>query len=175
MVHRKSALIGTLVLPAVLLTACSVGNTGGGDMKKYLEFYFPTSGAASYSVVHDWGEYLIVTEAGPQDELHPDSEPYRGFVTMRPYIAAGRTVTPTPLIYCITPAGEVWATADLAAVPAAKTRVEVSDQGGGTTLTSTIESPSEAVIDCFREQPGIWTRFGRLEVKGGKTRFKAER
>lgn len=172
----------TLLLITLLalcrLAACGGDVPKGGDMKtmkKYLEFYFPTTGAASYNVVHEWGEYLITTEAGPDDQLHPDSEPYRGFVTMRPYVAAGRAIAPPPPVYCITPAGEVWTTADAAAIPAAKERVEVEDKGGGMTLTTTIESASEAVIDCFRESCEIWTRIGALEVKGGRTRFKPAR
>jgi len=143
-------------------------------MVRYLEFYFPPSTAASYNVVHEWGQYLIVTEAGPEDSLHPDSEPYRGFMTFRPYVAEGRTVSPAPLIYCVTPQGEVWVTSDVAAVPATKRREEIVDRGGGSTTVTTIESPSEAVIDSFRENPEIWTRMGTLEVRGGSTRFRKE-
>jgi hypothetical protein len=163
------------LLVLCLLAACGGAISGDRDMKKYLEFYFPTTGAASYTILYDWGEYLVITEAGPRDELHPDTEPYRGFVTMRPYPAEGTSVVPAPPIYCITPAGEVWTTTETAAVPAIKKRVEVQDKGGGTVLTTTIESPGEAVIDSFHDDREIWARFGTLEVKGGKTRFKAVR
>ena len=158
----------------LLLAACGGGGGAVGDMEEYLEFYFPATTAASYNVVHDWGEYLIIAGAGPEEVLHPDSEPYRGFVIMRPLVTANRTVTPTPPIYCVTPDGEVWITTDTAAIPAVKTREEVADQGDGMTVTTTIESQAEPVIDSFRENRAIWTRVGRLEVGGGSTSFKAE-
>lgn len=161
--------LAIVLLPAVAIAA---GARRGTDMTPYLEFYFPTTGQGIYHVVFDWGEYLILTEAGPDEDLHPDGEAFRGHVTMRPRVAEGKSGPAT--IYCVTPAGEVWATDQGDSVPAAHHREEVVREGT-TTTTTTIESPGEAVILSLRESPAIWRRHGTLEVKRRKTTFRPSR
>ena len=153
--------------PLVIIGGCSESTEE--QMEKYLEFYFPSTGSYFYEIKFDWGTYLIVTEAKPGEEVHDDSKPYRGFVTMRPSVAgAGEESFP---IYLVTPQGEVWTSNRHDAIPKEKQRKEVVVDGSST-MTSTITSASEPVIDDFLANKAQWKRHGSLTTKGDKSEFE---
>jgi hypothetical protein len=163
----KTSTIILLIILTVFFTACE--KTLEQQMQEYMEFYFPTSGQYTYNIAFDWGEYIITTGATGEEELHPDSEPYRGYITMRPIISDSTLVQNLPT-YLITPKGVVWQNFNTAGIPASSHREEITvEKSGSTTSTSTvtIESVSEPVIDNFQENKQNWEKYGKLEAAIG--------
>ena len=144
------------------------------DLRKYMVFYYPSTNQATYTIVFPWGNYTITTEDSLSVEVHEDSKPYLGFITLRPTIA-----TPSnhvkPSLFLITPEGEVWEKSTGQGIPNEKERKEIIEkkhESGITTTTRTICSVSEPVIDHFRTNKEQWTKYGILELIKGKTRLK---
>jgi hypothetical protein len=158
--------ISAIVLVAGL-TGCT--KTVESQMQDYLEFYYPTSGIYNYQISFEWGDYTIDTGASADEDLHPDSELYRGYITAR------TSILTTPEgeklhTYLVTPKGEVWIT-DAGDIPETKTRQEVvieKTDGGTSTSTTTINSSSEPVIDHFLNHKEAWKKYGTLKSTDGK-------
>ncbi len=145
------------------------------NLKKYMEFYYPSTNQATYTIRFPWGNYTITTENPLSSEVHEDSKPYLGFITFRPTIT-----TPSnhikPSLFLITSEGEVWENHTGQKIPNEKERKEIIEkkhESGITTTTRSICSVSEPVIDHFRTNKEQWTKYGILEVIKGKTRLKA--
>lgn len=140
------------------------------QMQEYLEFYYPSSGTFYYQIAFEWGDYIIDTGASADEELHSDSELYRGYITARTSVA----VTPDGeklKTYLITPKGDVWIT-DVTDIAETKTRKEVIEEKtdfGTSTSTTTINSSSEPVIDHFLANKDAWKRYGTLKSRDGKS------
>ncbi|MCB0281593.1 MAG: hypothetical protein KDF60_03360 [Calditrichaeota bacterium] len=170
----KSATIAVLFISILTITACE--KTLEEQMQEYLEFYFPTTGQNSYEIVFEWGHYTISTGATANEELHPDSEPYRGYITMRPVISDSSKVQNLPT-YLVTPKGEVWRSFNTKEIRASSHREEITVEKTDTatnTTTVTIESVSEPVIDNFQENRQNWEKYGKLEAAvGGGSVFTA--
>jgi hypothetical protein len=157
---------------SVILVAglMSCTKTVESQMQEYLEFYFPSTGTYYYQIDFDWGTYTIETGASADEELHPDSELYRGYITARTPL----TVTPQGeklYTYLVTPKGDVWIT-DATDIPESKTRQEVVEEkteSGTSTSTTTITSSSEPVIDYFFSHKDAWKKYGTLKTIDGKT------
>ena len=145
------------------------------QLKKYMEFYYPTTGQFTYNVAFDWGNYIITTENALTTQVHNDSKPYLGFITLRPVVKDSGS-SEKPMVYLITPRGEVWENSARSNIPQENTRVEETVEKtahGKSTMSVTYTSVSEPVIDHFRTQPNEWTKLGQLEIKGKKTKFKS--
>ena len=156
----------SISLLLIFILSCS--KTTEEQMQEYMEFYYPTSGEFTYNIVFDWGEYVIFTGAKMEEELHPDSEPFKGFITFRP-IVTDASFTETVPAYIITPEGEVWKTTQLGLIPEATTREEVIEKKteyGTSTQTRTITSYSEPLILSFKNNKEIWNRYGTLTLEG---------
>lgn len=165
--------VGVLVAAFIGLAGCDRGPEG--EIEDYLTFYYPTTGRVYYQMAYDWGDYLIETGPSADEELHPDSEPYRGFVTMRP-AAGAAPPDPAFAMYLATPEGEVWRAdtgTDIAETSQREeVTVETTDNATATT-TMTVQSYAEPVIDDFLANPDRWTRYGTLTVDGEETSFEA--
>lgn len=139
------------------------------QMQEYLEFYYPTTGTNNYQIVFDWGNYIIDTGASADEELHPDSKIYRGYITAR----TNNRQTPDGeklKTYLVTPKGDVWTT-EATDIPETKARQEVTEEKtdqGTTTTTTTINSSSEPVIDYFLAHKEAWKKYGILKSSDGK-------
>ena len=159
-------------LSAVIIIAGLMGcsKTVESQMQEYLEFYYPTSGIYYYQINFEWGDYMIDTGASADEELHPDSELYRGYITARTSVA----VTPEGeklYTYLVTPKGEVWRT-DAGDIAETKSRQEVvieKTDSGTSTSTTTINSTSEPVIDHFLNHKEAWQKYGTLKSTDGKS------
>ncbi|MDZ7736087.1 MAG: hypothetical protein U5P41_08280 [Gammaproteobacteria bacterium] len=91
----------------------------------------------------DWGEYLITTHAKPDEQVHPDSEPYRGYITLRPSANVdekGQSL----FIYLVTPEGDVWRHANDGSIPESTVREEIVKEGSMTTTTRSIHPASRS-------------------------------
>jgi len=158
----------TVLIFALGLMACS--KTVESQMQEYLEFYYPTSGTNYYQIAFAWGDYIIDTGASADEELHPDSELYRGYITAR----TSSATTPEGeklYTYLVTPKGEVWIT-DANDIPENKSRQEVvieKTDSGTSTSTTTINSTSEPVIDHFLNHKEAWKKYGTLKSTDGKS------
>lgn len=138
------------------------------QMTEYMEFYYPSSGAFWYDIAFDWGSYLITTHDKLDEEVHPDSERFRGYVTLRPTVAAPAEGL-DPKVFLISPQGEVWSIERSVDIAKSTTRDEViveRVQGGTMTQTRTINSESEPVIDHFLANPAAWDRYGTMVADG---------
>lgn len=156
-----------VLLPFCLLLLTGCGPKSTQDMvDQYLEFYYPSTGDFFYQIVFDWGEYLIMTHAKVDEEVHPDSEPYRGYITFRPSTATDDKGQPV-MIYLVTPDGDVWMHPNDGSITESTTREEVVEEGSMTT-TTTIESPSEPIIQDYSRNPQNWKRYAKLIAKGEK-------
>jgi len=170
-VYRGGHMLKFIKISAMVLMAGLMGctKTVESQMQDYLEFYYPTSGIYYYQINFEWGDYIIDTGASADEELHPDSELYRGYITARTSTA----VTPEGEklhTYLVTPKGEVWIT-DASDIPETKTRQEVvieKTDSGTSTSTSTINSTSEPVIDHFLNHKDAWKKYGTLKSADGK-------
>lgn len=147
----------------VAVSACGAKSTQD-HVDEYLAFYYPTTGEYFYIIDFEWGYYQIDTFPKPDEDVHPDSEPYRGFITMRPSADTDEEGKPLK-IYLVTPEGEVWRRDRDDSIPPTSSRKEVTVDGS-TTMTTTIESPGEPVIDDYRANPQAWSRYARLEPRG---------
>jgi hypothetical protein len=142
--------------------------------KKYMEFYYPTTGKVTYNIVYDWGEYIITTEDKLNTDVHVDSKPYLGYITFRPMVSGSFPDQKEPF-YLITPGGDVWENKTGHGIPERGNRQEITKKktdSGTSTQTLTFESVSEPIIDHFKTNPGQWIKLGKLEVYGKKTRLK---
>jgi len=140
-------------------------------MHEYIEFYYPSTGGFTYDIIFDWGSYIIVTGPNAEEKLNEDSEPYRGYIVMRPDPNPGGEQKNLP-IYLITPEGGVFTKIDNAEIPELKTREEViveKTEYGTSTMTTTLHSPLEPVVDDFLSNRDQWVPYGRVESSGGKT------
>ncbi len=153
-------LLGLMVLG---LGACEPKSTQA-QIDEYLAFYYPTTGDYFYQIVFDWGEYLIITHPKPNEQVHPDSEPYRGYITFRPSVETDDKGDPL-MIYLVTPKGDVWMHANNGSIPESTVREEVVKEGSMTT-TTTIDSPSEPVIKDYLQNPGNWQHYAQLIADG---------
>lgn len=102
--------------------------------------------------------------------MHADSEPYKGYVTLRPSADSDETGKPL-MIYLVTPDGDVWMRERDGSIPARRTRQEVTVDGS-TTMTTTIESAGEPVIDHFHANPQAWQPYARLVPSGDRHRLE---
>jgi hypothetical protein len=144
------------------------------QMHDYMEFYYPSKSKVTYNIIFDWGEYIITTEDKETASVHEDSKPYLGYITMRPEVVK-QSPDFSPSIYLITPDGEVWENTKGHDISERKSRQEISKEKtkhGVTTKKLTIQSMSEPVIDHYRTNPEKWTRYGKLEIIGNKTKLK---
>ena len=151
------------------------GKSGKLDsqIKKYLEFYYPTTGQITYNIVYKWGEYIITTHDKLNTKVHEDSKPYLGYITHRP-IVTKPDPNNKPKTYLITPQGAVWEHTGTTEIPERNHRVEETvekHEHSTSTKTLTIESVSEPVIDHFLVNKAEWHQLGQLEVKGDKTKL----
>ena len=157
----------SILVLAVTLAACS--SSVESQMQEYLEFYYPSTGTFFYQIDFEWGSYMIDTGASADEELHPDSELYRGYITAR----TTTDITPEGeklYTYLVTPKGNVWIT-EAKDIPETKTRQEVIEektQYGTSTSTTTITSSSEPVIDNFLQNKENWKKYGTLKTTDGK-------
>ena len=161
----KIVIVSLLIL-AVGLTGCS--KSVESQIQEYLEFYYPSSGIFFYQIDFDWGSYMIDTGASADEELNPDSELYRGYITAR--TSAETTPEGEKLYtYLVTPKGNVWIT-ESKDIPETKTRQEVIEEKtdyGTSTSTTTITSSSEPVIDYFLQNKDAWKKYGTLKTTDG--------
>lgn len=161
--------LSLLILPISLLLLIGCDKSVQSQMQQYMEFYYPTTGKFFYEITFDWGTYTIDTEAALDDEVYKDSQPYRGYITMRPNVEttpAGEEL----FIFIITPEGEVWKSQDFS-IEQTKTREEVIEETtehGTSTSTTTINSTSEPIIDRFWANKKAWTKYGELKSDDGK-------
>ncbi len=156
-----------MLVIALMLLSCS--KTVEQQMHEYIEFYYPTTGQYTYSVIFDWGEYVITTETPAGGEVHPDSKPYQGYITMRPNISALPNGQKLP-VYLITYEGDVWKTEANDNIPETRNRKEVSEEksaSGTMTHTITIESVSEPVIDSYLTNQQAWMHYGKMVPGNG--------
>ncbi len=158
-----------LLFPISLLFLTACDKTVQSQMNTYMEFYYPTTGKFFYQITFDWGYYTIDTEAAIDEEVEKESEPYKGYITMRPDIEiapSGEVL----FIYVITPEGQVWSSREFS-IPQTITRqviIEEKTEYGTSTSTTTITSSSEPIIDHFIENPLAWKKYGELQSKDGK-------
>ncbi len=106
----------------VLLAGCE--ETLDDQMTEYMEFYYPSTGAFWYDIAFDWGSYLITTHDKMDEEVHPDSERFRGYVTLRPTVTAPSEGL-DPKLFLISPQGEVWSIARSVDIAKSTSREEV--------------------------------------------------
>lgn len=174
MVRTLSCLMGALVALTGALTGCGK-KSDEAMVREYMEFYYPPKTESTYDIIFDWGTYVISTHTPVDEEVHPDAQKYRGYITMRPDVVKPKEGF-TALTYLITPQGQVWSLADSSQIPAAGNREEVTVEKTAqstSTSTTTIQSPSEPVIDHFLANPAAWQRYGTLEKSGDQYKFKA--
>ena len=165
---RVIALTNILFL-FILLSGCT--KTTEEQMQEYMEFYYPTSGEFTYNIVFEWGEYEIFTGAKMNEELHPDSELFKGFITFRP-VVTNSSFKETVAAYIITPGGEVWKTTQFDLIPETTTRKEVVEKKtdyGTSIQTRTITSSSEPLILSFKNNKEIWQKYGTLTVEADQS------
>ena len=156
----------------LLLSGCKKSTEQ--QMQEYIEFYYPASGQYTYVIDFDWGTYTINTGPGAEEELHAESEPYRGFISIRPDVKQNNLQEKLP-VYLVTAKGEVWSNADFEDIPEIKTRKEVvvkKTESGTSTQTTTIQSALEPVVDHFLKNGESWTKYGVLESSNGKYTLK---
>ena len=168
----KPLRIAAILLACTLLSAC--GKSLDDQMNEYLAFYYPASGKFSYDIIFDWGKYIIITEDKLDAEVHRDSEKFLGYITMRPEVA---TPDPElkPLIYLVTPKGAVWTIPPTTAIAKVSNRKEVTvtrRRSSVSTQTTTINSPSEPVIDYFLTNRKKWSAYGQLTRSGDDTELE---
>jgi hypothetical protein len=156
-----------LVLTGVLSDSSKITEA---MMQKYIEFYYPTTSGTMYEIAFRWGTYVITTGAGPDEELHKDSKPYRGYITMRAFIREGSAQKGFP-IYLITPDGSVWTHEETPDIPAETSRDEVTVEKtkyGTSTETVTIRSGLEPIVGHFKANRKTWKLYGKVErAEGG--------
>ena len=160
-----------LTLLCLLVIGC--GKSTEEQMREYVEFYYPTTGEYSYDIVFDWGSYVVTTSHKPDEQVHPDSEPYKGYIVMRPS-PKERSQNQFP-IYLIAPEGSVWTHPVSDDIPETKTREEVVTEKSGSvtsTSTTTINSPLEPVVDHFLSNKSEWKDYGRLVKDGDGYKLK---
>ena len=160
-----------LTLSYLVVAGCSKSTED--QMREYIEFYYPTTGEYTYEIVFDWGLYVITTSHKPDEQVHPDSEPYKGYIVMRP--SPKESSQKEFPLYLITPEGSVWTHAISDAIAETKTREEVvTEKSGSVTSTSitTINSPLEPVVDHFLSHKEEWKDHGRLVKDGDGYRLR---
>lgn len=168
--HR--AVVLCAVTCFLLLAGCS--KTTEEQMQEYIEFYYPTTGQYTYEIMFDWGSYVIVTGANADEELHTDSQPYRGYTAMRPQPNPGGEKSNFS-IYLITPEGDVVIITSGGEIPELKSRDEVTvekTEYGTSTQTVTIQSPLEPVVDHFLAHRDQWRAYGKVESVSGRSTFQ---
>lgn len=151
-----------LIVIGSLVTSCTE-KTVQSQMDEYIVFYYPTTGEVFYDIVFDWGSYVIDTGASMDAQLHADSEPYKGYISMRPFVDGVAPEESLP-IYLVTPGGEVWITdAEDIAKTSSREEVEVD---GSDTMTTTINSSLEPIVDHFKTSKNAWKKYGDLTKSG---------
>ncbi len=168
----KPMRIVAIILACTFMSACS--KSLDDQMNEYLAFYYPASGKFSYDIIFDWGKYIIITEDKLDAKMHKDSEKYRGYITMRPEVTKPDPEL-KPLIYLVTPKGAVWTIRPTTAIAKVRTRKEVTvtrRRSSTSTQTTTINSPSEPVIDYFLANRKKWSAYGQLTRSGDETELK---
>lgn len=136
---------------------------------QYIEFYYPTTGPAFYEIVFDWGIYMIDTGHALEDSVHADSEPYKGYITMRPFVNEDETIEER-YTYIILANGDVWRT-DATDMEKTNPREEVvieKNENGTSTMTTTINSYLEPVVDHYLSNPSEWKEYGALVIRKNK-------
>lgn len=162
---QKQSICRLLLAGLIVLGLGACGSKSTQDqIDEYLAFYYPTTGDFFYQIIFDWGEYLIITHAKPDEQVHPDSEPYRGYITFRPSADVDEKGQPL-FIYLVTPRGDVWRHANDGSIPETIVREEIVTEGSMTT-TTTIDSPSEPVIQDYLHNPQNWQRYAQLVPDG---------
>lgn len=158
----------TLCLVALSLAGCA--RSPQEQVEEYMRFYYPATSENFYDITFDWGRYEIITSDPIGSEVHPDSQPYLGYITMRPHVT-GPSGDFKPAIYLITPEGAVWSIAGDADIAMEKSRDEVTVEEsthGTATTTITHNAPNEPIIDHFKGNPSMWQKYGTLKaVEGG--------
>ena len=165
--------IGLFSILSLLIIISGCSKSTEEQIQEYMEFYYPTSGEYTYNIVFDWGEYEIFTGAKMDEDVHPESEPFKGFITFRPFVTDAALTADIP-VYLITPDGEVWKTMQGSSIAENNARQEVTEEKtdfGTSTQTRTINSTSEPVIISFKNDKGIWEKYGTLTVDAGKSSF----
>jgi hypothetical protein len=138
-----------------------------------MEFYYPSTGKITYSIIFPWGEYIITTEAKLDSAVHGDSKPYLGYITLRPIIKKSVPNLETPF-FIITPRGDVWKNRTGQGIDDVKERQEIiikKTEHSTQKTTTTIQSVSEPLIDDFKEHPERWKRYGKLDINKGDAKL----
>jgi len=165
---RTIPLIASTILTSGLLSAQPQRMDSAATepmMRRYIEFYYPSTGESTYEIIFEWGLYSVITGPATDEKVHHDAEPYKGYLTMRPAVKEEKSAPHFP-IYLTTPKGVVWTIESYADIPETKSRKEVTvekGKSGTTTSTVTIESPLEPIIDHFSANPNKWKKYGTLE------------
>jgi len=169
---KRFSLISILLF-FVILSGCT--KTTEEQIREYMEFYYPTTGEFTYIIEFEWGEYEIYTNAKMEEEMHVDSEPFKGFITFRPTVTS-TAFTEVATAYIITPDGEVWKTVMLDSIPESTIRKEVIEKKteyGTSTQTRSINSSSEPLILSLTNNNEIWEKYGTLTFDGDQSSFEA--
>lgn len=140
------------------------------QLQEYIQFYAPATHKTTYQIGYDWGDYLVFMEDAQDAKVHKDSEPFRGFFVLRPYVKKGQQTKDVLKTYLIKPNGEVWATLKNREIPETNRRKQITKNGSSKT-TVTIDSPGEAVILSFKNNPSIWFQYGLLKKSGNRYKF----
>ncbi len=162
----KPIRIVAIILVCTFLSGCS--KSLDDQMNEYLEFYYPPTGRFFYDIIFDWGKYVILTGDKLDTKGHKDSEKYLGYITMRPEVTKPNPEL-KPLIYLVTPKGAVWTIAPTTAIAKTSSRKEITvtrRRSSVSTQTTTINSPSEPVIDYFLTNRKKWSAYGQLTRSG---------
>ena len=136
---------------------------------QYIEFYYPTTGAYFYEIAFDWGMYMIDTGHALEDSVHVDSERYKGYITLRPF-PNGVQNAELLFTYIVLTDGDVWRT-DATDMEKTNPREEVvieKDEYGTSTMTTTINSYLEPVVDHYLSNPTQWEKYGSLVIRKNK-------
>lgn len=166
----------TIFLGVALFAKIFSANAQGTEkmMQKYITFYYPTTNSSFYEIAFDWGIYNIVTGEAPDVHVHADSEPYKGFITMRPSVLSNSKEGNLPS-YLIDKDGNVWIHQETEnEIPQHSNREEVVKEGSMTS-TTTINSNLEPLVDHFKVHPELWKKYGTVTTSsGGKNKLKLE-
>ncbi len=143
------------------------------QIDEYILFYYPTTSQYFYEISFDWGYYIIDTGPALDEVVHKDSEPYKGFITLRPKVTSNAPQEKLAT-YLITPQGEVWKTfAD--DIPESSSREEVVEEKteyGTSTSTTTINSTMEPVVNHFKTNKNFWQKYANIEGSEGNYSLK---
>lgn len=161
-----------------LIAVLGFGACGKGletQMQKHLESYYPSSRETRYKVNFDGGFYDIYTTGSAKPKSAGVDARYDGYIVARPNIK-NSTRGQAYWTYLVTPGGKVWRRIDSGEIPASghhMTELLTIQDTVTTTITQTVNSHAEPVIEDFLDNPEGWSLYGVLESEGiNKFRLK---